>query len=64
MLKDQYIIDLSGISDYPSSLLNPSSKIKQRLNKSIFIKDAKVYKKNLYKIYIRQQLGRTLYRGT
>ena len=54
LLKDQYIIDLSGISDYPSSLLNPSSKIN-------FIKDAKVYKKGLYKIYIEIIENRILF---
>lgn len=61
LLKDQYIIDLSGISDYPSSLKNPSSKIKERLNKSIFIKNAKVYKKGLYKIYIEIIENRILF---
>lgn len=61
LLKDQYIIDLSNIGKYPSSLKNPSSKIEERLDKSIFIKNVSVYKKGLYKIYIEIIENRILF---
>lgn len=61
LLKDQYILDISELSDYPSSLKNPSSKIKNKLDNNIFIKEAVVYKKGLYSVYIEIKENRTLF---
>lgn len=52
IFKDQYIIDVAGINNYPSLIETSTSKIKERLEKNTFIKNAKVYKKGLYEIYI------------
>ena len=52
LLKDQDIIELAGIQDYPSTLKNPSFLIKNKLEENILIKDVKVYKKKLTEIYI------------
>ena len=53
-LTDQQIIDISKLSDYPSTINNLSFSIKKRLQKNIYISDAKV-KKNIFlnKIYIK-----------
>ena len=61
LLKDQYILDISELSDYPSSLKNSSSKIKNKLDNNIFIKEAVVYKKGLYSVYIEIKENRTLF---
>lgn len=45
ILSEQEIIEIAKISDYPNTFLNSSSKIKSRLKKNIYIKDAKVTKK-------------------
>ena len=60
-LKDQEIIELAGISDYPSSLANSNQKIKQRLLTNIFIKNVKVSKKHLTKVYIEVEENRPLF---
>ena len=51
LIKDQEIIDIAGISNYPSILSFTSYGIEQKLEKNIFIKDAKV-KKQFRKITI------------
>lgn len=51
-LKDQYIIEKASLSSYPSTLDNPSFKIEKRLEKDIYIKDVKVYKKGFTSVYI------------
>lgn len=51
-LTDQEIIEMAGISDYPETLKNLSVQIEDRLKNNIYIKDAKVYKKGLTKVYI------------
>ena len=51
-LTDQEIIEIAGISDYPETLKNLSSQIEDRLKNNIYIKDVKVYKKGLTKVYI------------
>ena len=38
-LKDQFIIEAAGIDNYPSTLLNPSFAIKNRLKKNVYIND-------------------------
>ena len=49
---DQEIIEIAGISDYPETLKNLSVQIEDRLKNNIYIKDVKVYKKGLTKVYI------------
>ena len=44
-INDQQIIEWAGISDYPSSITNPSFEIEKRLSQQTFIKDVKVTKK-------------------
>lgn len=51
-LKEQEIIEMSLISDYPSSLSNISYSIEKRLEDNYMVLDAKVYKKGLSKVYI------------
>ncbi len=51
-LTDQEIIEIAGISDYPETLKNLSVQIEDRLKNNIYIKDVKVYKKGLTKVYI------------
>ena len=51
-LTDQEIIEMAGISDYPETLKNLSVQIEERLKNNIYIKEAKVYKKGLTKVYI------------
>lgn len=43
-LKDQEIIELAHLENYPSNLQNRSSKIKKRLEQNTYIKSAKVAK--------------------
>jgi len=52
LLKDQIIIEMAGIEDYPSSIKNPSFLIENKLKENILIKDVKVYKKKFTKVYI------------
>lgn len=52
LLDDQYIIEMAGISNYPSSLKNPSFLIKKRISSDSLIKNVKVYKKSFTKVYI------------
>lgn len=52
ILTDQEIIDIAGISDYPSILSTTSYGIKKRLEKNTYIKQATVKKKKLKEIYI------------
>lgn len=52
VLSDQEIIDIAGLSNYPSTLKNMSIVIKSRLEKNINIMSAKVNKKKLTKVYI------------
>lgn len=50
-LSDQQIIDLAGISDYPSLLSFTNRQLEKKLEKNIYIKDAAV-KKEFRKVYI------------
>ncbi len=52
VFKDQEIIDMALLSDYPKTLTLSSSKIKHNLENNIYIKSAKVIKKGLTHIYI------------
>ena len=60
-INDQQIIEWAGISDYPSSIMNPSFEIDKRLNQQIFIKDVKVTKKWLTDVYIEIEENRPLF---
>ena len=58
---DQQIIEWAGISDYPSSITNPSFEIEKRLSQQTFIKDVKVTKKWLTDVYIEIEENRPLF---
>lgn len=49
---DQEIIELSKLSNYPSSILTFSSRVRDNLKRNQLIGDAKVSKKSFTKIYI------------
>ena len=51
ILSDQEIIDLAGLRDYPSVLSFTNYQVEKKLEKNIYIKDAKI-KKKFRKIYI------------
>lgn len=55
-LTDEYIIETAKLKNYPSSVLNLSKTIERRLEKSIYIKDAKVNKSfyGVVDIYIEE----------
>lgn len=52
ILTDQEIIDLAGISDYPSILSISNNKMEKNLKKNIYIKKAQVVKKKLKEVHI------------
>ena len=60
-LTDQQIIEIAGISDYPSTLQNLSLQIKERLKNDILIKDVKVTKKGFTEVYIEVEENRPLF---
>ena len=60
-LTNQEIIEIAGISDYPETLKNLSVQIEDRLKNNIYIKDVKVYKKGLTKVYIDVVENRPLF---
>jgi len=53
MLLDQEIIDTAGISNYPSIFSISNYKMEKKLEKNIYIKEAKVTKKKLKEVYIK-----------
>lgn len=57
ILSDQEIIDLAGISDYPSFYKTLSKSIKNSIKKNPIVKDVKVKKRlfNVLKIYIEEE---------
>ena len=58
LLKDQEIISLAQISDYPSFYKTSSRSIKNNIKKSPYIKDVKIEKKffNVLKIHIKEYI--------
>jgi cell division septal protein FtsQ len=60
-LKEQEVIQLAQISDYPSTLSNPSFQIEKNLESNYMILNAKVYKKGLSKVYIEIEENRPLF---
>lgn len=61
ILSDQEIIDMAGLSNYPSTLKNMSMVIEKRLEKDINIMSAKVSKKRLTKVYIEVEENISLF---
>ena len=51
-LKEQDIIEIAGISDYPKTILFTENKIEKNLKDNILILDANVNKKGFTKVYI------------
>lgn len=52
IISDKEVIELSGLTNYPSYLEIDSKKIKNKLLKNSYIKNVKVEKKILFKVYI------------
>lgn len=59
--KDQEIIEIAELENYPITTINSSKKIKERLENNIYIKEAKVYKKNRKEVYIEVIENRPLF---
>ena len=53
ILSDQEIIDIAHLNNYPSIISTTNFMVKNRLEKNVFIKSAKVYKKKLKEIHIK-----------
>ena len=60
-LTDQQIIELAGISDYPSTLQNGSRKLEKKLMNDTYIKSAKVIKNWFTKVTITIEENRPLF---
>ncbi|MBQ8871928.1 MAG: FtsQ-type POTRA domain-containing protein [Bacilli bacterium] len=58
---DWQIIEMAGIDNYPIAIKNLSSKMESKLEKDILIKEAKVKKKDLTKVYIDIEENRPLF---
>ena len=52
ILSDQEIIELAKVSDYPPAMTTFNKVIENRLNKSVYIKNARVEKKHLKELHI------------
>lgn len=52
IVSDKEIIDISGISDYPSFISISSRKTEKKLKENIYIKNVEIKKKSLGKLYI------------
>ena len=59
--REQTLIELAGLENYPSAILTSVSKIKKRLLENAYIKDAKVYKKNIFELHIYIEENRPLF---
>ena len=60
-LKDQEIIDLAKIENYPSIFKYSSNQIEKNIKKSVFIKKVKVKKKKLKEVYIKVEENNILF---
>jgi len=60
-LKDQEIIEISKLEDYPSMFKYSSKQIEKKLEKNIFIKNATVKKKKLKEIHIEIEENTVLF---
>ncbi len=61
---EQQILEMAGVDDYPRALFLNTNKIKKRLMKDIYIKDAIVYKKNFTELHIKVLENRPLFYNT
>lgn len=61
LLTEKQIIDIAKISNYPNTFLNLSPIIEDRLEKDIYIKNAKVHKKWFTITYIEIEENRPLF---
>ena len=61
LLKDQEIIDLSKLQDYPSILKYTNKQIEKNVEKSDFVKKAKVKKRWLKEVYIKVEENNILF---
>lgn len=61
LLTEKQIIEIAKIEDYPNTFLNLSPIIESRLEKNIYIKNAKVYKKWFTITYIEIEENRPLF---
>lgn len=60
-LSDQEVIDLAKISDYPATLKNSKSKLKERLEANVLVKEAVIRKSKLTKVTIEVTENRPLF---
>lgn len=60
-LKDQKIIEIAKLDNYPSTITNTCGVIKKILESDTYIKSALVYKKNLTEVYIDVVENRPLF---
>lgn len=60
-LTDQQIIDMAKISNYPSIFKYSEKEIEKKLEKSFYVKNATVKKKNFSAIYIKIEENRALF---
>ena len=60
-LKDEYIIDLAGIRDYPSFYLTNSLKMKKKLLKSPYIREVKIKREFYHILEIDVTVNRPLF---
>lgn len=61
ILSEKEIIDIASVSNYPNTFINLSPFIESRLEKNVYIKDAKVYKKWFTILYIEIEENRPLF---
>ena len=64
ILKDQEIIDIAKLSDYPKTIKNSTWTIEDRLNKNPLIKKSKVSKENLTIIKIEVEENKPIFYNT
>lgn len=60
-LKDDYVIDLAGIRDYPSFYLTNSLKMKKKLLKSPYIREVKIKRKFYHVLEIDVNVNKPLF---
>ena len=60
-LKDQEIIEIAGLSNYPSTLQNGSRRIENKLRNNVYIKDVNVTKQRFKTVHIEVIENRPLF---
>lgn len=61
ILTDQEIIEMAGISDYPSTFKKLSSTVEKKIKQNTYVLDAKVYKNYFTEIHIEVTENRPLF---